>query len=265
MVLTSSMCRIHGWGRTSGAGSSGSLVLNQSSSPALSFQTTSLLSLPCLATSSSQRFVSLSRGPEFGTSINLRDQPVWFPARDAQYGLAVRLPYCPGPHNGEIPCDNKSVCIASQEPFIAAYKGGSMHLGLVAPQNRLGLRRSSLGCHFVHLLLADNDWLGNIETKTVLVVEAAHSTADPMMLGQLLTWGSSPRHTGGTVGGLISRLGVSNGESQLSKPKMEGSESEGPLPGCLTGWLVQLVTMRRTMWGFGEAGGLHRSTLPRTA
>ena len=48
MVLTSSICRIHGWGRGSGDGSSGSLVLSGLSSSAASFQTTSLLSLPCL-------------------------------------------------------------------------------------------------------------------------------------------------------------------------------------------------------------------------
>ena len=48
MVLTSSMCKIHGWGRGSGDGSSGSLVLSGISSSAASFQTMSLLSLPCL-------------------------------------------------------------------------------------------------------------------------------------------------------------------------------------------------------------------------
>jgi hypothetical protein len=48
MVLTSSMCRIQGWGQASVDGSSGSLVLSRGSSSAASFQTTSLLSLPCL-------------------------------------------------------------------------------------------------------------------------------------------------------------------------------------------------------------------------
>ena len=48
MVLTSSTCRIHGWGRGSGDESSGSLVLSGVSSSAASFQTMSLLSLPCL-------------------------------------------------------------------------------------------------------------------------------------------------------------------------------------------------------------------------
>lgn len=48
MVLTSSICNIHGWGRVSGVGSNGSLVLSRLSSSALNFQTTSVLSLPCL-------------------------------------------------------------------------------------------------------------------------------------------------------------------------------------------------------------------------
>lgn len=48
MVLTSSMNRTHGRGRVSEDGSNGSLVLNEVSSSAASFQTMSLLSLPCL-------------------------------------------------------------------------------------------------------------------------------------------------------------------------------------------------------------------------
>jgi hypothetical protein len=51
MVLTSSMCSIHGCGRVSGEGSRGSLVLSRDSSSAVNFQTMSLLSLPWLPVS----------------------------------------------------------------------------------------------------------------------------------------------------------------------------------------------------------------------
>jgi len=48
MVLTSNMCNIQGSGRDSLDGSSGGVVLIRASSSTPSFQTMSLLSLPCL-------------------------------------------------------------------------------------------------------------------------------------------------------------------------------------------------------------------------
>lgn len=81
------------------------------------------------------------------TTNHLRDQPVVPPAGDAQDGTLMSLPHGAGPHDGEIPSHHEAVCIAGQEPLVSPDEDGSMHLGLVAAQNRLGLRGSPVGCH----------------------------------------------------------------------------------------------------------------------
>lgn len=59
------------------------------------------------------------------------------------------LPDSAGTHYGEVPGDNEAIGITRQETLVGSHKDGGMHLGLVAAQNRLGLRRSPVGGHFV--------------------------------------------------------------------------------------------------------------------
>lgn len=52
-------------------------------------------------------------------------------------------------HYGEIPSDDKAICIPSHEALVASHKNSGVHLGFVATQNRLGLRRPPVCGHFV--------------------------------------------------------------------------------------------------------------------
>ncbi len=155
MVLISSMYSIHGSGRGSGDGSKGSAVLSRSSSPMPSFHTMSLLSLPCLLglSMSVSWWLGLAGALWLCMSIqrekqnDLRDDSVVPPAGDTKNGISMSSPDGPWSHYGEIPGDEEAIGVAGQETLVAADEGSGMYLGLVAPENRFGLRGSVVGGH----------------------------------------------------------------------------------------------------------------------
>jgi hypothetical protein len=78
---------------------------------------------------------------------SLRDNPFIAPASKPQEGAGVGLPNGPWSHDGEIPGDNEAIGIASEKALIAADESGRMDRGLVATQDRLGLRRAVVDGH----------------------------------------------------------------------------------------------------------------------
>ncbi len=60
------------------------------------------------------------------------------------------LPDSTGPHDGQVPDDNKAIGIAGQESLVLAAKHSRMDLCLVPSQDGLGLRRAAVGCHCVY-------------------------------------------------------------------------------------------------------------------
>jgi hypothetical protein len=54
-----------------------------------------------------------------------------------------------GAHDCEVPRDDKAICVASHEALVGKYKGGSVHLGLMAAQDELGLGWTRLGRHIL--------------------------------------------------------------------------------------------------------------------
>lgn len=47
----------------------------------------------------------------------------------------MSLPYRARPHDGEVPGDDESIGITSDEALIVADEGGGMHLRLVTPKD----------------------------------------------------------------------------------------------------------------------------------
>lgn len=60
----------------------------------------------------------------------------------------MSLPYRARPHDGQVPGDDETIGITSDEALIVADEGGGMYLRLVTPKNRLGSWRSALDRHF---------------------------------------------------------------------------------------------------------------------
>lgn len=61
----------------------------------------------------------------------------------------MSLPDRTGPHDGQVPDDDKAIGVAGQESLVLPAKHSRMDLCLVPSQNGLGLRRAAVGCHCV--------------------------------------------------------------------------------------------------------------------
>lgn len=70
------------------------------------------------------------------------------PSSNSQDGVIMSLPYRARPHDGQVPGDDETIGITSDEALIVADEGGGMYLRLVTSEDRLGCWRSALDRHF---------------------------------------------------------------------------------------------------------------------
>lgn len=65
----------------------------------------------------------------------MSDDPVVSPSGNSKDSILMSLPYRARPHNGQVPGDDESIGITSDEALIVADEGGGMYLRLVTPKD----------------------------------------------------------------------------------------------------------------------------------